>query len=60
MPFCFTKLIFHSGDVCYQHIFGLGIVVLNSYDVASELLDGRGHIYSDRPRLTMAGELYVN
>ncbi|KIJ09364.1 hypothetical protein PAXINDRAFT_17543 [Paxillus involutus ATCC 200175] len=34
-----------------------GLVYLNTPEAAFELLDKRGAIYSDRPRLVMAGEL---
>lgn len=40
-------------------MFGTDLVVLNSYEAATDLLDKRGIIYSDRPVLTMLGELYV-
>lgn len=40
-------------------MFGTDLIVLNSYEVATDLLDKRGTIYSDRPILTMLGELCV-
>lgn len=46
-----------SGDVCYLHVFRQGIVFLSSADAASDLLDKRGAIYSDRPKLKMVGDL---
>jgi len=36
---------------------GLHIIVLNDIEVAKDLLDRRSAIYSDRPKMTMAGEL---
>ncbi|KAK0199369.1 cytochrome P450 [Desarmillaria ectypa] len=45
------------GDVCYLHVFGQGIIFLSSAEAASDLLDKRGAIYSDRPRLKMVGDL---
>lgn len=33
------------------------IIILNTRNVAHELLDVRGAIYADRPKFTMAGEL---
>ncbi|PPQ90149.1 hypothetical protein CVT25_012460 [Psilocybe cyanescens] len=45
------------GDVVYLNILGIGLVFLNSPDAASDLLDKRGSIYSDKPSLVMAGEL---
>ncbi|KIK93082.1 hypothetical protein PAXRUDRAFT_34248 [Paxillus rubicundulus Ve08.2h10] len=45
------------GSITYLHVFGQDLVYLNTPEVAFELLDKRGAIYSDRPRLVMAGEL---
>ena len=47
------------GDVVYLHILGQGVVVLSSHEAASDLLDKRGTIYSDRLSFVMLGELYV-
>ncbi|KAH0826313.1 cytochrome P450 [Lanmaoa asiatica] len=47
------------GPVTYLHVFGQGLVFLNTPEVAFDLLDKRGAIYSDKPRLVMVGELYV-
>ncbi|KZP11704.1 cytochrome P450 [Athelia psychrophila] len=38
------------GSIVYLHIFGQGIVFLNTPEAVSELLDKRGDIYSDRPQ----------
>lgn len=51
---------FTIGDVVYVHIFGQGLVYLNTYEAALDLLDRRGSIYSDKPRLVMVQELYVH
>ncbi|KAI0676742.1 cytochrome P450 [Trametes maxima] len=45
------------GDVVYLHVFGQGLLFLNTYDVAIDLLEKKGSIYSDKPSLVMAGEL---
>ncbi|KAJ7215170.1 cytochrome P450 [Mycena rebaudengoi] len=45
------------GDVCYLQVLGQGIVILNSSEAATTLLDKRGGIYSDRPYLVMCSEL---
>lgn len=45
------------GDVVYLHVFGQGLVFLNSPEAAFNLLDKRGSIYSDRPQQVMTGEL---
>jgi hypothetical protein len=48
-----------AGDVVYLHVFGQGIVFLNSVDAVNELMDKRGAIYSDRVPMVMASELCV-
>ncbi|KAK0200113.1 cytochrome P450 [Desarmillaria ectypa] len=45
------------GDVVYIHVFGQGLVFLNSAEAVSDLLDKRGSLYSDKPQLVMVGEL---
>ncbi|KAH9950731.1 cytochrome P450 [Amylocystis lapponica] len=45
------------GDVVYLHIFGQGMIFLNSYDATVDLMEKRGAIYSDKPELIMVGEL---
>ena len=49
----FGKLTFGSnpGPLMYLAVGGQGILVLNTHRVAADLLDRRGHIYSDRPRM---------
>ncbi|KZT40805.1 cytochrome P450, partial [Sistotremastrum suecicum HHB10207 ss-3] len=44
------------GDIIRLSVFGKTIIVLSSYETASELLDGRGAIYSDRPSLPLLNE----
>lgn len=39
------------------NIMGNHILVINTYEAATELLDKKGHIYSDRPHLPFAGEM---
>lgn len=41
----------------YVHIFGQGILFVNSREAATALLEKRGAIYSDKPAMVMAGEL---
>lgn len=48
-----------DSDIIRLDMFGTDLIVLNSYEVATDLLDKRGTIYSDRPILTMLGELCV-
>ena len=38
-------------------IFGTSYIILSSRKAISELLDKRGAIYSDRPRIPMVGDL---
>ncbi|KAG9311257.1 cytochrome P450 [Chiua virens] len=45
------------GPVSYLHVFGQGLVFLNTPEVVFDLLDKRGAIYSDKPQLVMLGEL---
>lgn len=39
------------------NVLGQRMIVVNSIDIAIELLDGRSSNYSDRPILTMGGEI---
>lgn len=48
-----------TGKVVYAHVFGQGLVFLNTAEACADLLDKRGTIYSDKPHLVMCGELYV-
>ena len=47
------KLIFSSNadSLMYITAAGQGILVLNSHKAVGDLLDRRGQIYGDRPRL---------
>ncbi|KAJ3569349.1 hypothetical protein NP233_g5109 [Leucocoprinus birnbaumii] len=45
------------GDICSVTVLGQPIVIINSARVATDLLDKKSAIYSDRPTLQMAGEL---
>ncbi|KAJ8473197.1 hypothetical protein ONZ45_g16385 [Pleurotus djamor] len=45
------------GDIVKISVFGQPIMILNNIDTATELLDGRGAINSDRPVIPMGGEL---
>jgi len=47
------------GDIVYLHKFGQGVVFLNTFEVAYDLLDKRGLIYSDRPPSVMKEDLCV-
>jgi hypothetical protein len=54
-----VKPYLSPGDVVYIHILGQNLVFLNSREAASDLLDKRGLIYSDKPSFVMVGELWV-
>ncbi|KAI0056025.1 cytochrome P450 [Artomyces pyxidatus] len=47
------------GEIMYLRAPGMSIIVLNSLRVAAALLDRRASIYSDRPRLILASEIYT-
>ena len=41
----------------YLNAFGQPIMVINSLKAATELLDRRATVYSDRPRMIVANEI---
>ncbi|KAI0330029.1 cytochrome P450 [Cubamyces sp. BRFM 1775] len=47
----------YASDVLYFTALGTPLLVINSFEAARELLDRRGAVYSDRPRLVMMREL---
>ncbi|EPQ56835.1 cytochrome P450 [Gloeophyllum trabeum ATCC 11539] len=53
----FAEWAMTYGDCIHLTILGQSIVVLNSFEAASDLLEKRSAAYSSRPRLVMAGEL---
>ncbi len=50
----------YTGDVVFYRVFGTKIIMLNTIEVAAELLDKRSANYSDRPRMVMQNEMQVN
>ena len=46
-----SDCVLNVGPLVYITVAGQGILVLNTHQVAVDLLDRRGHIYSDRPRM---------
>lgn len=52
-----TDQLCAESDVIGLRIFGTNIVVVNSLEAATELLDKRSSIYSDRPHMTMIDDL---
>ncbi|EIN12999.1 cytochrome P450 [Punctularia strigosozonata HHB-11173 SS5] len=47
----------YGSPIVYFKLLGKDMLVINSLEVAMELLDSRGAIYSDRPSSTMFGDL---
>ena len=47
----------YLGSICSIRVFGQRIVILNSLKAATDLLEKRSSIYSDRPRLVLGGEM---
>ncbi|KZT07466.1 cytochrome P450 [Laetiporus sulphureus 93-53] len=45
------------GDIIHLDVLGQPVIIINSAEVARDLLDKRSSIYSDRPHLVMAGDL---
>ncbi|KAJ6624514.1 cytochrome P450 [Mycena sp. CBHHK59/15] len=45
------------GDITSVSVFSQPLIVLNSFKLATELLDKKSSIYSDRPVFQMSGEL---
>ncbi|KAI0823101.1 cytochrome P450 [Trametes gibbosa] len=45
------------GDVVYLNVLGRGILFLNTLDAANDLLEKRGAVYADKPRMVMCSEL---
>lgn len=53
-----TLLTFRrTGEVVYAKLFQTPVIIVNSMNVARELMDKRGAIYSDRPPFTLLGEV---
>ena len=42
-----------TGDLIYMDVIGQPVIVINSLKIATDLLDKRSTIYSDRPQITM-------
>ncbi|KZT36776.1 cytochrome P450 [Sistotremastrum suecicum HHB10207 ss-3] len=44
------------GDITGLTVLGMKMIILNTYEVATDLLDKRGFNYSDRPKFALASE----
>ncbi|KAF7362829.1 Cytochrome P450 monooxygenase 67 [Mycena venus] len=47
----------YKSDIIYLRVLGTSILSINSFHTANELLNQRGRVWSDRPRLPMIKEL---
>ena len=45
------------GGIIYLNVLGKSMIVINDLKVARDLMDKRGSIYSDRPRLVLFCEM---
>ncbi|KAH9928065.1 cytochrome P450 [Fomitopsis serialis] len=45
------------GDIMSVNLFGKHMIILDSFEVANDLLDKKSSIYSDRPVLHVSGEM---
>ncbi|TDL20318.1 cytochrome P450 [Rickenella mellea] len=53
----YSALAKQYGDIVHVEVFGKHILILNSLEGAVDLCEKRSHIYSDRPRMPMVGEM---
>ncbi|KAG8956971.1 hypothetical protein FRC00_004648 [Tulasnella sp. 408] len=53
----FTKFGEKYGPMTFVKVPGSNILIINSYEAATDLLDKRGTLYADRPRMVMMGEM---
>ncbi|KAI0746370.1 cytochrome P450 [Daedaleopsis nitida] len=53
----FTRYKDIYGDMVFFHGLGTKVLVLNSMEVITELLEKRSSVYSDRPKFTVVGDL---
>jgi hypothetical protein len=57
-PLCFLcSCLYISGDIVHVNVLGQHIVILNSIEAATSLLHQKASVYTNRPRLTFAGDL---
>lgn len=57
LPIGFADFGKKYGPLTFIQVPGSKILIINSYEAASDLLDKRGGLYADRPRMVMVGEL---
>lgn len=52
-PSCKPTYVFRLGGLIYFKVFNQDIILVNSVEIAMDLLDKRSRIYSDRPQVPM-------
>jgi cytochrome P450 len=52
-----NNLLVDPGDIVYVNVIGSNLVVVNSMEMASAMLDGKGSIYSERPYMHYVGTM---
>lgn len=50
---------FLAGDLVYLRLLNTSVLFVHGVQATNELFDKRGSIYSDRPFLPMASDLWV-
>ncbi|RMZ12579.1 hypothetical protein D0860_02917 [Hortaea werneckii] len=53
----FHRMSRQYGPIMYMNLAGRSAIILSTYQAAHDLLSVRSALYSDRPRVVMAGEL---
>lgn len=53
----FAELGKKHGPLTFLKAISKPLLILNTFEAAQDLLDKRGHIYSDRPHLHFAGDI---
>ncbi|RMY55612.1 hypothetical protein D0864_13769 [Hortaea werneckii] len=53
----FHRMSREYGPIMYMNLAGQPAIILSTYQAAHDLLSARSALYSDRPRVVMAGEL---
>ncbi|KAL0951024.1 hypothetical protein HGRIS_007765 [Hohenbuehelia grisea] len=56
----FTECKDIYGPIISLNLAGQTVVILNTQEVASDVLDRRSDVYSDRPRFIVAGEILTS
>ena len=49
-----------TGGLVFAKLFQTPAIIINSYDVARDLMEKRSGNYSDRPRFILIVEMYVH